>query len=75
MLTLQGLPLGLFQTTTVMYALEVAPISLRAYLTNYVNFCWVRIHKPQGNGNDMLRNTGVWSNHRSWSASWYFKHD
>jgi SP family general alpha glucoside:H+ symporter-like MFS transporter len=39
---LLGIPLGLFQTTSVIYALELSPLSLRAYLTNYVNFCWVR---------------------------------
>jgi SP family general alpha glucoside:H+ symporter-like MFS transporter len=36
-----GVPLGLFQTTPVIYALEISPLCLRAYLTNYVNFCWV----------------------------------
>ncbi|KAF2016909.1 sugar transporter [Aaosphaeria arxii CBS 175.79] len=35
-----GIPLGLFQTTPVIYALEISPMCLRAYLTNYVNFCW-----------------------------------
>ncbi|KAH8819018.1 general substrate transporter [Xylogone sp. PMI_703] len=38
--TLFGIPLGLFQTTPVIYALEISPLCLRAYLTNYVNFCW-----------------------------------
>ena len=37
----EGVPLGLFQTTPVIYALEISPLGLRAYLTNYVNFCWV----------------------------------
>lgn len=36
-----GVPLGFFQTTTVIYALEITPTCLRAHLTNYVNFCWV----------------------------------
>ncbi|KAL6836790.1 general substrate transporter [Trichoderma sp. SZMC 28015] len=35
-----GIPLGLFQTIPVVYALEISPLCLRAYLTNYVNFCW-----------------------------------
>ncbi|KIW15794.1 hypothetical protein PV08_05844 [Exophiala spinifera] len=35
-----GVPLGFFQTVSVIYALEIAPMCLRAYLTNYVNFCW-----------------------------------
>ena len=42
-----GIPLGLFQTITVIYALEVTPMCLRAYLTNYVNFCWVRLFSCQ----------------------------
>lgn len=31
----------MFQVTTVIYALEISPLCLRPYLTNYVNFCWV----------------------------------
>lgn len=38
---LLGFPLGVFQTLTVTYASEVCPIKLRAYLTTYVNLCWV----------------------------------
>ncbi|KAH8820691.1 general alpha-glucoside permease [Xylogone sp. PMI_703] len=38
---LQGIPWGVFQTMTTAYASEVAPVSLRAYLTTYVNLCWV----------------------------------
>lgn len=36
-----GIPLGVFQTLTVTYASEVCPVVLRAYLTTYVNMCWV----------------------------------
>ncbi|CEL06488.1 Putative Maltose permease [Aspergillus calidoustus] len=36
-----GIPLGVYQTLTVTYASEVCPVSLRAYLTTYVNLCWV----------------------------------
>jgi SP family general alpha glucoside:H+ symporter-like MFS transporter len=32
---------GVFQTLTVTYASEVTPTNLRAYLTTYVNLCWV----------------------------------
>lgn len=35
-----GVALGVFQTIPCIYALEVSPTTLRAYLTNYVNFCW-----------------------------------
>ena len=38
---MMGLPLGVFQTLTVTYASEVCPVVLRAYLTTYVNLCWV----------------------------------
>ncbi|KIW36033.1 uncharacterized protein PV06_11666 [Exophiala oligosperma] len=36
-----GIPWGLFQTTTTTYAAEVCPVHLRAYLTTYINACWV----------------------------------
>ncbi|KAH7369288.1 general alpha-glucoside permease [Plectosphaerella cucumerina] len=36
-----GVPFGTFQTLTVTYASEVCPVHLRAYLTTYVNLCWV----------------------------------
>ena len=38
---LSGLPWGVFQTLTVTYAAEVCPVSMRPYLTTYVNLCWV----------------------------------
>lgn len=36
-----AIPWGLFQTTTTTYAAEVCPTHLRAYLTTYINACWV----------------------------------
>ena len=36
-----GIPWGVFQTLTTTYASEVCPVVLRAYLTTYVNVCWV----------------------------------
>lgn len=36
-----GIPWGVFQTLTTTYASEVCPVPLRAYLTTYVNLCWV----------------------------------
>ena len=36
-----GLSLGTFQALTNTYASEVCPVHLRAYLTTYVNLCWV----------------------------------
>ncbi|KAI8649251.1 Sugar porter (SP) family MFS transporter [Fusarium keratoplasticum] len=38
---LLGVPWGIFQTLTTQYASEVCPTHLRAYLTTYVNLCWV----------------------------------
>lgn len=38
---LSGLPWGVFQTLTTTYAAEVCPVSMRPYLTTYVNLCWV----------------------------------
>ncbi|XP_003869804.2 Sdo1 protein, partial [Candida orthopsilosis Co 90-125] len=38
---LLGINWGSYQTVTVTYASEVAPASLRVYLTTYVNLCWV----------------------------------
>lgn len=40
-LVLVGIPLGVFQTLTCTYAAEVCPVHLRAYLTTYINLCWV----------------------------------
>lgn len=36
-----GIPWGAYQTITTVYAAEVLPVSLRGYLTSYVNICWV----------------------------------
>ncbi|KAH8890415.1 general alpha-glucoside permease [Thozetella sp. PMI_491] len=38
---LLGIPWGAFQTLTTTFAAEVCPVNLRAYLTSYVNLCWV----------------------------------
>ncbi|KAF4974838.1 hypothetical protein FZEAL_8299 [Fusarium zealandicum] len=38
---LLGIPWGVFQTLTLAYASDVAPLALRPYLTAYVNLCWV----------------------------------
>ncbi|ORX34802.1 alpha-glucoside:hydrogen symporter [Kockovaella imperatae] len=36
-----GMPWGAFASSAVSYASEVTPVPLRAYLTTYVNLCWV----------------------------------
>lgn len=35
-----SIPWGVFTTMGPAYAAEVAPVALRAFLTNYVNLCW-----------------------------------
>lgn len=36
-----GIPWGVFQTLTTVYASEVCPVNLRGYLTTFVNLSWV----------------------------------
>jgi SP family general alpha glucoside:H+ symporter-like MFS transporter len=57
-----GIPWGVFQTLTTAYASEVCPTQLRAYLTTYVNLCWV-IGQLIGAGvlRSMLNRTDQWS--------------
>lgn len=38
---LQGVPWGVFQTLAVTYAADICPVSLRGYMTSWVNLCWV----------------------------------
>jgi len=35
-----GLPWGVFQTLTTVYAAEIAPVAMRGYLTSWVSMCW-----------------------------------
>jgi len=38
---LQGIPWGVFQTLAVTYAADICPMSLRGYMTSWINLCWV----------------------------------
>ncbi|KAI1846588.1 hypothetical protein JX266_007161 [Neoarthrinium moseri] len=38
---IQGLPWGVFQTLAVSYAADLCPTHLRAYMTSWINLCWV----------------------------------
>ncbi len=38
---LLGINWGSYQTTCVSYAMDIAPTTLRLYLTTYINCCWV----------------------------------
>jgi SP family general alpha glucoside:H+ symporter-like MFS transporter len=57
-----GIPWGVFQTLTTTYAAEVMPVALRAYLTTYVNLCWIT---GQLVGSGILR--GFVNNSTQWS--------
>jgi SP family general alpha glucoside:H+ symporter-like MFS transporter len=57
-----GIPWGVFQTLTTAYAADVCPVQLRAYLTAYVNLCWVF---GQLIGSGVLR--GVLSRQDQWA--------
>ncbi|KAJ5898762.1 hypothetical protein N7495_003506 [Penicillium taxi] len=59
-----GIPLGLFQTVPVVYAMEVSPMCLRPYLTTYINFCWAIGH---------LIGSGILRGSLSISGEWGFR--
>ncbi|KAJ8099528.1 general substrate transporter [Lipomyces tetrasporus] len=68
-----GVNWGIFQAITTSYASEVSPIALRAYLTSYVNLCWVigqllasvvlRL---------MLSVNGVWAYRGCYAVQWFW---
>jgi SP family general alpha glucoside:H+ symporter-like MFS transporter len=66
-----GIPWGVFQTLTTAYASEVCPTQLRAYLTTYVNLCWV-IGQLIGAGvlRSMLNRTDQWSYRIPFAIQW-----
>ncbi|SMR54631.1 unnamed protein product [Zymoseptoria tritici ST99CH_1A5] len=68
-----GIPLGLFQTVPIVYAAEIAPVSLRPYLTNYINFCWAIGHLI---GSGILRGSlqidGRWAYRVPFALQWFW---
>lgn len=66
-----GVPLGVFQTLAVTYAAEVCPVVLRAYLTTYVNLCWV-IGQILGSAvlRGMLDRTDEWGYRIPFALQW-----
>jgi SP family general alpha glucoside:H+ symporter-like MFS transporter len=68
-----GLAWGVFQTLTTAYASEVCPVSLRAYLTTYVNLCWV-MGQFIGSGvlRGMLNVTGQWAYRIPFAVQWFW---
>ncbi|KAF3765304.1 putative maltose permease [Cryphonectria parasitica EP155] len=68
---LMGIPWGVFQTLTTTYAAEVCPTHLRAYLTTYVNLCWVMGQfVASGVLRAMLDRTDEWSYRIPWALQW-----
>ncbi|EXJ80698.1 hypothetical protein A1O3_06982 [Capronia epimyces CBS 606.96] len=57
-----GIPMGLFQTLPIVYAMEISPARLQPYLTVWVNSCWAIGHLI---GAGILR--GVLSIENEWS--------
>ncbi|KAM5369995.1 hypothetical protein ACJZ2D_008678 [Fusarium nematophilum] len=68
-----GIPLGLFQTTPIVYASEISPVCLRPYLTNYINFCWAIGHLI---GSGILRGSlqieGQWAYRVPFAIQWFW---
>ncbi|RSL65346.1 hypothetical protein CEP51_013008 [Fusarium floridanum] len=68
-----GIPLGLFQTTPIVYASEISPVCLRPYLTNYINFCWAIGHLI---GSGILRGAlqieGQWAYRVPFAIQWFW---
>ena len=66
-----GIPWGVFQTLTTAYASEVCPTQLRAYLTTYVNLCWV-MGQLIGSGvlRSMVQRTDQWSYRIPFAIQW-----
>ncbi|KAK9251214.1 hypothetical protein V1507DRAFT_482535 [Lipomyces tetrasporus] len=68
-----GLPWGVFQTVTTAYAAEVCPIALRAYLTTYVNLCWVFGQLiASGVLRGMLNVQSEWSYRACYAIQWFW---
>ena len=68
---LMGIPLGVYQTLSVTYAAEVCPVALRAYLTTYVNLCWV-IGQLIASGilKGLSETTGEWAYRIPFALQW-----
>ncbi|ORX36064.1 general substrate transporter [Kockovaella imperatae] len=66
-----GIPWGAFSTLAEAYASEVCPLSLRGYLTTFVNLCWVIGHLV---GAGILRKAaamdGIWAFRMPFAVQW-----
>ncbi|XP_014562191.1 hypothetical protein COCVIDRAFT_84824 [Bipolaris victoriae FI3] len=70
---LLGVPWGMFQCICTVYAADVCPVALRAYLTTYVNACWVL---GQLIASIVLRcmiaDTSSWAYRKPFALQWIF---
>ncbi|OAA61293.1 Sugar/inositol transporter [Niveomyces insectorum RCEF 264] len=68
-----GIAMGLYQTTPVVYALEISPVSLQAYLTTYVNTCWAIGHLiGAGILRGVLTRTDQWGYRIPFAIQWFW---
>ncbi|KAJ5263561.1 hypothetical protein N7478_011166 [Penicillium angulare] len=68
---LMGIPWGVFQTLTTSYAAEVCPVTLRGYLTTYVNMMWgVGQLLASGVLRGLLSRTDEWSYRIPFALQW-----
>lgn len=66
-----GIPWGVFQTLPAVYAAEVCPTHLRAYLTTYVNLCWlIGQFIASGVLRAMLSRTDEWAYRIPFALQW-----
>ncbi|BEI85680.1 hypothetical protein CcaverHIS002_0510810 [Cutaneotrichosporon cavernicola] len=66
-----GIPWGAFSSSAVSYASEIAPVSLRGYLTTYINLCWViGQFISAGVLVGVQTRTDMWSYKIPWAIQW-----
>lgn len=57
-----GIPWGVYSTLAAAYASEVCPLTLRPYLTGWINCCWViGLFMGTGVTNGTLQISGEWA--------------
>lgn len=67
----QGLPWGVFQTLAISYAADLCPTHLRAYMTSWINMCWV-IGGLLSTGilTGLMKNTTQWGYRIPFALQW-----
>ncbi|EMD70208.1 hypothetical protein COCSADRAFT_132861 [Bipolaris sorokiniana ND90Pr] len=68
-----GMPWGMFQCISTVYAADVCPVALRAYLTTYVNACWVLGQLVASIVlRSMITDTSSWAYRTPFALQWIF---